>query len=393
MSTEHHEVNHKKPSLFKCPFYDCPLSFENQNSFLAHKKRDHTLSSKVCCSKCPKKIQNGEQWFQHAEGCEGLSQSESKHCNDCGLKFPSKKIWNQHVKYHCTVKLNLRNAVLTAEHFSCQNCNMKFSSKRLQNQHVQYYCPVKPNWTNAVLTHKHFPCQSCNLKFTSKRLLDQHVLNYCAKKTKPIKCKFCNLKFSSKSVIIQHTKFYCASKPNSTDAIIAIMATEKQELPENCKTDKIDDAPESSSRIEPCASNSVDIPSNHCSKKLRTNFAATADLDHEDTEFVDNVVPDQTDEDWVEIIELNEEEVDCFEINTTISIKNEPIELEEIGENLSGFEIESTAPTIKTEIKEESDVDFGGTPIATLSEFEIKTEISFEEEIKEEIKIEPQDLQ
>jgi hypothetical protein len=165
------------------------------------------------------------------------------------------------------------------------------------------------------------------------------------------------------------------------------MATEKQELPEQFKIVKINDAPESSPRI----------PVKQYSNKLRTSLApneeakvqTTANLDHEDTEFLDNVVPDQTDEDWVEIIELNEEEVDCFAINTSISIKNEPIELGDIGENLSGFEIESAAPTIKTEIKEEADVDFEGKPIATLSEFEIKTEISFEEEIKKE----PQDLQ
>jgi Zinc finger, C2H2 type len=348
-----------------------------------------TDNHEVNHQKSPEKIQNGEQGFQHAEGCEGLSQSESKPCNDCGLKFPSKKLWNQHVKYHCTVKLNLRNAVLTAEHFSCKHCNMKFSSKRLLNQHVQYHCTVKLNWTNEVLTHKHFPCKNCNLKFSSKRLLYQHVLCYCAEKTKPnktlsyrISCKFCNLKFSSKSLIIRHIKFYCTAKPNPTDAKVAIKAIEKQELLELFKIDKIDD-------VEPCASNSLDIPLKHNSIKLRTSFAATADLEHEDTEFVDNVVPEQTDEDWVEIIELNEEEVDCFAINTTISMKDEPSELEDIGESVPAFEIETAALTIKTEIKEELDVDFGGISNSTLSDIEIKTENLIEEDIKEE----PQDPQ
>jgi hypothetical protein len=298
---------------------------------------------------CPLSFRDEDSFMSHKKRHKRF---HDVHCSKCPKIFQNGEQWYQHVK-------------------RCEGLSVSSDQPRPRPKHI-------------------LVCNDCGLKFSYKNVLIMHIKYFCAAKLKsalfnPYSCNGCGLKFTSKTIFTKHVRSFCTAKPakpNPADAVLTI------DLPiEPCKTDNNYCLPGTSSEIQPYPSNLVDISSKPYSKKIARK--KEANFDHQDTMFVDKLVPEQTDEDWVEIIELNEEEVDCFAINTTVSLKDEPIELEEIGENLSGFEIESAAPTIKTEIKEESDVDFEGTPIATLSKFEIKTEISFEEEIIKE----PQDLQ
>lgn len=137
---------------------------EEENKKLIRKSGDLIID----CPNCNLKFKYLSNMLKH---CERRHKGEEYACQDCNVKFSSKKGLGLHRSLMHTLD---SHQSANKEEYGCQDCGAKFTSKKGLRRHIAWKHSVKSLQT-ANDEKVEFECNDCQKSFTDKSCLRRHI--------------------------------------------------------------------------------------------------------------------------------------------------------------------------------------------------------------------------
>lgn len=165
---------------------DCPLYFNNEESFERHKKQLHMPWMKVKCDFCVKEFATATMQRIHIRQSHKGQLPFS--CKECNLRIrDSHGVHNHNARFHpekCS-----REQI---QERTCEHCNTIYNTAQHKKNHML-----------AKHSQKMFSCNICHTEFSYKRALQRHEKSQ-HKDVKFFSCDFCGDRFESKVPMMEH---------------------------------------------------------------------------------------------------------------------------------------------------------------------------------------------
>ncbi|XP_059047314.1 zinc finger protein 239-like isoform X1 [Achroia grisella] len=189
---------------------NCNKENEASNKVVLNERNINLKSEKQTSlmKKIEKSVNKSTENYDVTENNDNrVSNNENQFpCSDCGQKFDTQNIFNQHIAKHNHIKSKM--------YLNCDICDFRDIAKISLERHIMKVHP----------TNLYFVCEYCNESFKSKNCLEDHVLT-CSRKfrekvhsrthsgEKPNECTICHSRYSQKGSLKVHLRTHSGEKP------------------------------------------------------------------------------------------------------------------------------------------------------------------------------------
>ncbi|CAG9790019.1 unnamed protein product [Diatraea saccharalis] len=248
------ERENDRENIYKCLLCERNVNKEevvkgDPSSIMAHLKNEHNARAYIC-PVCGVVIRKRTEYSVHvekhaSENRSMLSKSKLHECTECGKKYNSRTILNEHMNVHygtrpytCAVcektfaskythQAHLKTHSMRPRPFKCEQCNKTFFTQQNLNQHEKTHSGLKE-----------FICKVCNKAFATQHNLEVHGVIHSGRR--PYSCNDCSKAFARRAELRDHIRTHTGERPFACD-ICGATFTQRSNLHSHKRATHLDD--------------------------------------------------------------------------------------------------------------------------------------------------------